>query len=248
MERNDFLKDNLKRLEELSRKLELRFKNEALFLQALTHRSFVGDHPDWPYGDNERLEFLGDAVLDAIISHLLYNRFGREYREGELSKMRAWLVNEERLARIAQKLELDKLILLGTGEEKGRGRQKPSILAATFEALVAAVYLDHGYDKVFQIVKKLFSRVISQAEKGLLADHKTLLQEFTQALFKKTPKYILVKETGPEHAKKFFVEVKIGDETLASGKGSSKKAAEQAAAKKALKILEEKYGKFTGKK
>ncbi|OAG28690.1 ribonuclease III [Thermodesulfatator autotrophicus] len=247
MEEKDFLRENLKRLEELSQKLNIRLKNEALFLQALTHRSFIGDNPDWPYGDNERLEFLGDAVLGAIISHLLYDRFGRNYREGDLSKMRAWLVNEERLARIAQKLELEKLILLGTGEERGKGRKKPSILASAFEALIAAIYLDQGYDKAFQVVKALFSRILPQAEKGLLADHKTLLQEFTQALFKKTPKYILVKETGPEHAKKFFIEVKLEDETLASGKGPSKKAAEQAAAKKALKILEEKYGKHTRK-
>jgi len=131
---------------------------------------------------------------------------------------------------------------LGTGEERGGGRKKPSILASAFEALVAAIYLDRGYEKAFEFVRGAFARVIPQAKRGLLSDYKTVLQEITQARFKKTPKYVLIEASGPEHAKKFLVEVRLNGEVLAKGKGRSKKAAEQEAAKQALKILEEKYG------
>ncbi|NPB09525.1 MAG: ribonuclease III [Thermodesulfobacteria bacterium] len=248
MAQRDYLEEHLSRLKELERALSLRLKNMALYLAALTHRSYVGDHPDWPYGDNERLEFLGDAVLSAVVSHLLYERYGEKYREGELTKMRAWLVNEERLAKVAEKLGLPSLILLGTGEEVSHGRKKPSILAGVFEAVVAAIYLDHGFERAFSWVKKIFSRLLPHAPRGLVSDYKTVLQEYTQALFKKTPSYDIVKESGPEHAKTFWVAVKLEDEILAEGKGRSKKAAEQEAAKEALKRLEEKYGTFRGKR
>ncbi|WP_022853171.1 ribonuclease III [Thermodesulfatator atlanticus] len=242
MASNDYLAKYQELLLRLSKCVGFRFKNELFYLKALTHRSFLGDHPDWPYGDNELLEFLGDAVLGAVISHLLFERYGKDFREGELSKMRAWLVNEERLSKVAQKIGLSELILLGTGEERGGGRKKPSILASAFEALVAAIYLDRGYEKAFEFVRGAFARVIPQAKRGLLSDYKTVLQEITQARFKKTPKYVLIEASGPEHAKKFLVEVRLNGEVLAKGKGRSKKAAEQEAAKQALKILEEKYG------
>ncbi len=244
MEEKDYLLANQDRLERLAVILALRPKNQILYLQALTHRSFLGDHPDWPYGDNERLEFLGDAVLSAIISHLLFDRFGPEFREGELTKMRAWLVNEERLAKVAERLGLAELILLGEGEKRTQGHKKFSILAGALEALFAAIYLDQGYQKLFKLIKKIFGRLLPHAPKGLVSDYKTVLQEYTQGLFKKAPTYEVVKETGPEHAKTFWVVVKLEEEQLAKGKGHSKKAAEQDAARKALKILEEKYGKF----
>ncbi len=239
---------HLPRLEALERALGMRFKNVALYLAALTHRSYVGDHPDWPYGDNERLEFLGDAVLSAVVSHLLYERYGEKYREGELTKMRAWLVNEERLAKVAERLGLPSLLLLGAGEEASSGRKKPSILAGAFEAVLAAIYLDHGFEKTFSLVKKIFSRLLPHAPRGLVSDFKTVLQEYTQGLFKQAPTYEIIKESGPEHAKVFWVAVKLGEEILATGRGRSKKAAEQEAAKEALKKLEEKYGTYRAKR
>ena len=239
---------DLARLSKLEDKLGLRFKNQALYLAALTHRSYIGDHPDWVYGDNERLEFLGDAVLSAVISHLLYERYGNKHREGELTKMRAWLVNEERLARVAERLGLNECLFLGTGEETSSGRKKPSILAGAFEALVAAIYLDHGYPVAFKTIKKIFSRLLPHAPKGLASDFKTLLQEHTQARFKQAPTYTIFKETGPEHAKVFWVEVRLGDKVLAQGRGRSKKAAEQDAAKEALKKLEEKHGRYPARR
>ncbi len=248
MGEKDYLTAFQKHLLELSRILGLRPKNEILYLQALTHRSFLGDHPDWPYGDNERLEFLGDAVLSAVISHLLFERYAREFREGELTKMRAWLVNEERLAKIAERIGLAELVLLSEGERRCEGYRKHSILAGTLEAVFAAVYLDQGYERLFVLIKKFFSRLLPHAPRGLLSDHKTVLQEYTQALFKQTPVYEIIKETGPEHAKTFWVVVKLGKDKLAQGRGRSKKAAEQDAAQKALKILEEKYGKLEGQR
>ncbi len=239
----DYLLANQGRLRRLAERLSLALKNQVLYLQALTHRSFLGDHPDWPYGDNERLEFLGDAVLSAVISHLLFERYGQDFREGELTKMRAWLVNEERLARVAERLGLAELILLGEGERRSAGHKKHSILAGVFEALVAAIYLDQGYERAFELIKRIFARLIPHAPKGLLSDYKTALQEYTQGLFKQAPSYEVVKESGPEHAKVFWVVVKLGEEELARGRGRSKKAAEQEAARKAIKILEEKYGK-----
>ncbi len=247
MKARDHLREHLSRLEILEKALGVRVKNVALYLAALTHRSYVGDHPDWPYGDNERLEFLGDAVLSAVVSHLLYERYGQDYREGELTKMRAWLVNEERLAKVAKKLGLPALLLLGAGEESSQGRRKPSILAGAFEAVVAALYLDHGFERTFALLKKVFSRLLPHAPRGLVSDFKTVLQEYTQALFKQAPTYEIIKESGPEHAKVFWVAVKLGDEALATGRGRSKKAAEQEAAKEALKKLEERYGSYRNK-
>jgi ribonuclease-3 len=244
----DYLREHQTRLRALEEIFEIRFKNLALYLSALTHRSFVGDHPDWPYGDNERLEFLGDAVLSAIISHLLFNRYGEGYREGELSKMRAWLVNEERLAKMAKRLGLADLVLLGQGEEASGGREKPSILAGVLEAILAALYLDQGFDRVFGLVKRLFGRLLPHARRGLVSDFKSALQEFTQAHFKQPPTYEVVKESGPEHAKVFWVAVRLGEELLAKGRGRSKKAAEQEAAKEALRKLEERYGRHRKRK
>ncbi|NPA48599.1 MAG: ribonuclease III [Thermodesulfobacteria bacterium] len=240
----DYLTLYQDRLRKLAKILGLRPKNEVLYLQALAHRSFLGDHPDWPYGDNERLEFLGDAVLSAVISHLLFERYGQEFREGELTKMRAWLVNEERLAKMAERIGLAELVLLSEGERRTEGHRKHSILAGTLEAVFAAVYLDQGYERLFALLKRLFSRLLPHAPRGLLSDHKTVLQEYTQAVFKQAPAYEIIKETGPEHAKTFWVVVKLGKEVLAQGRGRSKKAAEQDAAQKALKILEEKYGRL----
>ncbi len=241
---DQILQQELPRLERLEKILGVRFQNLALYLEALTHRSVLGSRRTWPYRDNERLEFLGDAILSATISHLLYELYGQEYREGELTKMRAWLVNEERLARVAKKLSLNELVLLGPGEEATGGRKKDSILAGTLEALIAALYLDLGFKTTFDLLKKVFAPLLPLAPKGLLSDFKTVLQEYTQKHFKKTPTYQILKETGPEHQKIFKVAVKLDEEILATGSGRSKKAAEQKAAQIALKKLEERYGPF----
>ncbi len=233
----DIISKELPRLKRLERILGIRFKNLSLYLEALTHRSILGHYIDWAFRDNERLEFLGDAILSAVISHLLFEKYGNEYREGELTKMRAWLVNEERLAKISQKLGISELIILGPGEEATGGRKKPSILAGTFEAIIAALYLDLGFEKTFFILKKIFARLLPHATRGLLSDFKTVLQEYTQRHFKKTPVYELIKEVGPEHAKIFYVSLKLDEEIIATGRGRSKKAAEQDAAQKALKKL-----------
>ncbi len=245
---NDILSRELPRLKKLEKILGVRLQNLGLYLEALTHRSILGQHNDWSYRDNERLEFLGDAVLSMVISHLLYERYAQDYREGELTKMRAWLVNEERLAKISRRLGLADLILLGPGEEATGGREKASILAGTFEALVAAFYLDLGFEKTFQLIKKIFIRLIPHAPRGLVSDYKTVLQEYTQRHFKQTPSYELLKEVGPEHAKVFYVALKLNGETVATGRGRSKKAAEQDAAQKALKKLEGRYGNHFRKK
>ena len=244
---NDVVSREFARLQKLEEILGVRLKNLGLYLEALTHRSILGQYSDWPYRDNERLEFLGDAVLSMVISHLLYERYAKDYREGELTKMRAWLVNEDRLAKIARRLGLADLILLGPGEEATGGREKASILAGTFEAIIAAFYLDLGFEKTFYLVKKIFARLIPHAPRGLISDHKTVLQEYTQRHFKQTPTYELLKEVGPEHAKVFYVALKLGGETVATGRGRSKKAAEQDAAQKALKKLEGRHGNYSRK-
>ncbi len=237
MSGQDIISQELPRLKRLEQVLDVRFRNLGLYLEALTHRSVFGCYANWSYRDNERLEFLGDAILSTVISHLLFERYGDEYREGELTKMRAWLVNEERLAKISQRLGLSELIILGPGEEATGGRKKASILAGTFEAIIAALYLDLGFEKTFLILKKIFSGLLPHAIRGLVSDFKTVLQEYTQRYFKKIPVYELVKEIGPEHAKVFYIALKLDEKVIAIGCGRSKKAAEQDAAQKALKKL-----------
>ncbi|WP_456431246.1 ribonuclease III [Thermosulfuriphilus sp.] len=223
----------------LEEKLTYRFRDPALLLAALIHRSYQGDRPEGlPYRDNEILEFLGDAVLDLIISQLLVARYGDRYREGDLSRMRAYLVNEERLARVAEKLGLGDCLLIGRGEELTGGRKKPSILAGAFEAVVGAIFLDGGYEVAYSFVRRLFSQLVGQAARlGLRADYKSLLQELTQALERATPVYELEGSRGPDHAKVFTVAVKLKGRPLARGRGRSKKEAEQEAAKRALQRL-----------
>ncbi|ROR01787.1 ribonuclease III [Desulfosoma caldarium] len=220
-----------------------RFQNADLLRQALVHRSYAHERPETAVGDNERLEFLGDAVLSLIISHMLLKTFPHA-DEGNLSRMRASLVNENRLATIAAQLGLGLLMRLGKGEEMSGGRAKPSILADAVEALLGAVYLDGGLDAAFRVVRRFFDEKLEQvaAEEDPLRrldkDFKTQLQEVTQAKKRLVPQYDVEREEGPDHDKTFYVSVSLEGRVLARGKGKSKKAAEQNAAQKALAALE----------
>jgi len=228
-------------LAELQDVLQYRFREPRLLFQALLHRSYVYENPQIEQADNETLEFLGDAVLSLAISHLLLERFP-DYREGDLSRLRSSIVNERELARLALQLNLGKYLFLGKGEDLTGGRNKPSLLADSLEALLAAIYLDSDLTNVIGIVSRLFSvyLAIDHLEhplKVLDKDFKTQLQEYTQAHFKQTPVYFLEAEEGPDHDKTFFMGVLLDERLLARGSGKSKKEAQQLAAKRALDQL-----------
>ncbi len=219
---------SLRRFEEI---LGYSFKNKSLLVEALTHKSYKK-----PY-NNERLEFLGDAVLDLVIGEYLFFKFP-DANEGELSKMRASLVNEEGFAKLASELSLGKFIYISAAEENNDGRTKPSLLSNAFEAVMGAIYLESGLEEVKKITLKLLERVYPKIDLNtLFKDYKTTLQELTQARYGTTPEYRLISSYGPDHKKEFEVAVYLHQERLASATGKSKKAAQQEAAKRALEIL-----------
>jgi ribonuclease III len=209
------------------------FRDHELLDTALTHRSFSATRNA---RNNEKLEFLGDAVLELAVSDLLM-KHSPQHHEGELSKLRASLVNARVLAEKATALGLGELLKLGKGEEKSGGRSKESILAAAFEALIGAIYLDRGFITARRILARQFSADIRSRSPSAVEDCKTRLQEITQKLFKATPTYTLVMETGPDHAKHFVSQISVGQRTFGRGEGRSKKSAEQAAAMEALEAL-----------
>ncbi len=214
--------------------LNLNFIDKTLLLRALTHRSYLNENPDFILGDNERLEFLGDAVLDFLTAGYLYHRFP-EMREGELTSLRAALVRTESLANLAHKIDLGRCLYLGHGEEAGGGRRRLAVLCGAFEALVGALYLDQGLAAVEAFVKPLFDPEIEH----ILADDldknpKSLLQELSQAELEITPSYRTISESGPDHAKEFVVEAVIGRQVYGRGVGRSKQAAARVAAQHAL--------------
>ncbi|WP_200763134.1 ribonuclease III [Nitrosophilus alvini] len=220
-----------KRIEELEKILNYHFKNQNLIIEALTHKSYKK-----PY-NNERLEFLGDAVLDLVIGEYLFKKFPKA-NEGELSKMRASLVNEEGFAKLAKKINLGDYIFISVAEENNNGRNKPSLLSNAFEAVMGAVYLESGLEEVKKIALRLLEEVYPRIDlTTLFKDYKTTLQELTQAHYGVTPEYRLLYSSGPDHRKEFEVAVFLNGEKLASAKGKSKKAAQQEAAKIALDIL-----------
>lgn len=226
-------------LEYLCRQLGHRFNNPELLMQALRHASYVNEQADVALEDNERLEFLGDAVLDLAVGHLLMERF-KEAEEGVLSKFRAVIVDEAGLYQTALKLGLGEYLLLGKGEEQGRGREKPSILANTVEAIMGALYLDAGFDKALEVIRGLFSSSLDRVgQKETFHDFKSQLQEYTQKVYKILPKYQLIEESGPAHDKTFEVVLTLKGEILARGIGKTKKEAEQDAAKEAFFCLKE---------
>jgi len=215
------------------------FKNKALLQRALTHRSYLNENPDYPLEDNERLEFLGDAVLDFITGEYLYHRFP-EMAEGRLTNLRSALVRTETLARFAVKLNLGDFLLLGRGEEDSGGRKRPAILCDAFEAFIGALYLDQGLEAARQFVYAVIDPALQEI---LASDHdkdaKSRLQEVAQSFCQLTPTYRTVKEEGPDHAKEFTVEAVIGDKVYGRGIGFSKQSAAQAAAQQALQVLEQ---------
>lgn len=228
-------------LNELEQALQYRFRKPNYLFQALVHRSYVHENLQLNQADNETLEFLGDAVLGLAVSHLLLDRFPT-CQEGDLSRFRSSIVNEKELARIATDLDVGRYLLLGKGEELTGGRYKPSLLADTLEALLAAVYLDGGMDAAIGVVKRLFHEYLDSGDmilslRNLDKDYKTQLQELTQARNKVTPIYLVEWEKGPDHNKTFAVSVALGEQVLAHGTGKSKKEAQQEAARKALEAL-----------
>lgn len=214
-------------------KLGYRFRDAGLLLQALTHRSYANETRDNVL-DNERLEFLGDAVLGAVISHLVMTRFP-DRPEGDLTRIRASLVNENALARTSKRLHLGRFIRLGQGERRTGGREKRSILACCYEAVVGAVYLDGGYEAAFEMVRSHFSGILKRIGKTMpLEDFKTPLQDETQRRLRAVPRYTVLNERGPDHEKRFRVRVCVQGVTMGQGEGRTKKEAEQQAAREAL--------------
>ena len=231
-------KERRKQLKQLQKKLPYTFKKISILDQAFIHKSFANENTELDLEDNERFEFLGDAVLDLVISHIIMDIFP-QYAEGDLTKLRSSLVNEKRIAELSRELDLGSYLLLGKGEDSTKGRNKNSILADTYEAVVAAIYLDGGYKKVFKVLKKHFAQFLTAASEGILfnKDYKSQLQEITQTIYKAPPRYITVKEFGPDHKKTFSVNVTVHNKVLGRGSGSSKKNAEQKAAQEALTQL-----------
>jgi ribonuclease-3 len=213
------------------------FRDRGLLEQALRHASWCNEHPEPRVEDNERFEFLGDAVLDLVVGHKLMSRYP-QLREGELSVTRAQVVSEAGLSEVSRQLGLGEWLALGKGEEKSGGRSKPSILADAFEAILAAVYLDGGFVAAWEIVDRLLAQRIETVEFKGFYDFKTRLQESSQARLRATPTYRVVQELGPDHDKRFVVAVTIAGEEWARAVGKSKKEAEQMAAAEAHFRLE----------
>ncbi|MBW1709153.1 MAG: ribonuclease III [Deltaproteobacteria bacterium] len=230
-------------LAQLEGRLGYTFTDRSFLLIALRHRSYIHEvrsdvKEGEPVEDNQRFEFLGDAVLSLCISTLLYETFPKD-KEGELSKMRAGLVNESQLANIARSIGVAPCLALGRGEEATGGRDKSSILADAFEAILAAIYLDGGFTAAINVVEHLLGDlIVKSSTQDFLKDYKTRLQELTQELFNKAPVYRLDGTEGPDHSKTFVVTLTLGAEEVAVGQGRSKKEAERSAARAALQVLQ----------
>jgi ribonuclease-3 len=224
------------RIEGLQRDLEMRFADPTVLREALTHRSYLNEiNQAWP--SNERLEFLGDAVLGLLTTDYLFRRFP-EMGEGELTNLRSALVRTETLARFAQDIDLGRYLFLGRGEEMSQGRRRPAGLACAFEALLGSIYMDASYDIARDFALRFVEPELTAVVEGRLhRNAKSVLQELVQAQMQQTPSYHLVEETGPDHAKAFTIEVRIGDEVLGRGHDHSKRGAEQSAAEIALRRL-----------
>lgn len=229
--------DEKRTLKEFEKKLGYKFKKRIHLKRALMHKSFANENR-YPHTDhNERYEFLGDAVLELAISSILIEKFS-DQPEGELSKFRAAVVNEAQLAELAREMGLGEYLYLGKGEDQTGGRNKPSLLSDAFEAVLGAVFLDRGYKKAYDVVRRHFIKALEETGGvGYVKDYKTRLQEVSQGRFKSIPRYKMVGEEGPDHNKTFEVNIIINNEVYGVGTGSSKKSAEQQAAKQALEKL-----------
>lgn len=221
----------MKALNALEKRLGYTFKNIDLVTEALTHKSSKQGK------NNERLEFLGDAVLDLIVGEYLFTKFPN-VSEGELSKLRASLVNEKGFEKLAKRIDLGKYIILSLAEENNKGREKASILSNAFEALIGEIYLESGLEMAKEVSLKLLHEAYEKIDlESVFKDYKTTLQEVTQATIGETPQYIVAGSSGPDHQKEFDILVKVGDRELATAKGKSKKEAQQEAAKLAIEVL-----------
>lgn len=222
-----------KDLAPLERTLEVKFTNEALLRQALIHRSYLNEHRDCSFEHNERLEFLGDAVLELVVTDFLYHRFDNP--EGELTNWRSSLVNGRMISRICRRLGVDDFLYLSKGEAKDTGKARDYILANAFESIIGAMYLDQGYSVTRDfILRVLIPELDTIFEKKLYIDAKSQFQELSQAKTGVTPSYRVLEESGPDHQKHFRVGVYIQDELVAEGSGSNKQTAQQDAAENAL--------------
>ena len=220
----------------LEKKLGLNFKNKDLLTQAFTHRSYLNENPDFKLEHNERLEFLGDAVIELIVTEHLYKEYP-EKAEGELTNWRAALVNAKMMTSVSEDLGFNDYLLLSRGEAKEGGKARGYILANTFEALLGALYLDSGYHPCDEFIKKyLFINLPKIIKDGSYKDAKSKFQEEAQEKVSVTPSYKVLKESGPDHEKIFIVGVFLDKELVAEGKGSSKQEAEEAAAELALDV------------
>lgn len=226
-------------LAEFQKTINVSFRDTRLLQMAFVHRSYLNESRQTP-SSNERLEFLGDAILSFLTSHYLYQTYP-DYPEGTLTNIRSSLVKTKSLSEVAQKIGLGELLLLSRGEEDSGGRRNPSLLADTFEALLGAIFLDQGISVCRKFLETyLFSKASEIVEKKAYFDYKSLLQEIIQENSRVSPVYNVVKSAGPDHAKIFWVEALVGDKALGSGNGRSKQEAEQEAAKNALEKLKKK--------
>lgn len=230
--------ERVENLESLSEILSYTFSDITLLDISLTHSSYANENPDLGWQDNERLEFLGDAVLQLCMSDILIKRFP-DYAEGQLSKVRAAMVNEQPLAGLAREHRIGDFMLLGRGEENSGGRNKDSILGDAVEAIIGAIYLDGGYESALRFIETSFQSLVDEwIESPIYLDYKSLLQEASQGRFKLVPQYQITGAFGPDHDKTFEIEASIGDIVSTTGTGKNKKEAEQDAAQKALQKLE----------
>ncbi len=226
-------------LEDLESTLGFTFRDKSLLTRALTHRSYLNENSNLPYLDNERLEFLGDAILDFVAAEFLYQHFP-EMSEGDLTSLRAALVKGESLARFALDLGLPRYLLMSRGEDTAGGRTRAPLLAGAFEALVGALYLDQGWGTARDLVLRFVAPAATQVHNQRLdRDAKSMLQELSQGRIQVTPQYRLVETRGPDHAKEFTIQVVINEKVYGRGVGRNKQAAEQEAARVALQTLQD---------
>src|SRR3989344_4487197 len=225
-----------KNFSELEEKLGIKFKHPEFLVQAFVHRSYLNEHRDFPLGHNERLEFLGDAVVELAVTEFLFDEYLNP--EGELTNWRAALVNAKMLASVAYEIGMEPYLFLSHGESKDAGtKARDYIMANLFEAAIGAIYLDRGYDVVKQFITRwVISRLPYVLENGLYMDAKSRFQESAQEIVGTTPSYRVIEEEGPDHAKNFKVGVYLDKELIATGEGSSKQEAQTEAAEAAVKV------------
>ncbi len=224
----------MKDFTEFEKRIGVTFQDKSILQQAFTHRSYINEHPGLDIKHNERLEFLGDAVLELVSTEELFKRYP-DVPEGELTAYRAAMVNTVSLAETSSEIGLDSFLLLSKGESKDKGKGRSNILANTFESVVGALYLDQGYSAAQKfIADTLFPKIQEIVDKKLYRDAKSLVQEMSQEKLGVTPSYEIISEKGPDHDKHFTAGIYFGEELAAQGRGASKQEAEQAAARKAL--------------